>query len=138
MLFRSIAARFKKTEAMVASAKPTNRNPKTAHTDERCVPAVRSSFKTNVAPATVIRIPKAPAAVGVSFKNSQPNINARIGRTALSGPYTDKSAARKAAIIAKFPSASKTPPSKLSIQNEFGGRLHVIAAANVANGNIHP
>jgi hypothetical protein len=86
----------------------------------------------------VIKIPIAPAAFGVSLKNNQPKISARIGRIAFKGPNTDKSAARNAASMARLPSASKTPPSKLSIQNEFGGRVHVTAAASAAIGNIHP
>ena len=133
-----IAARFKKTAATVARANPSKRNPSTAQTDDRLSPACRSSFSTKQAPPTVTKIPHNPAAVGTSFKNSQPNNNARIGRIALSGPNTERSAARNAAIIARLPNASKTPPNKLSTQNELGGFVHVINAATSATGNINP
>jgi hypothetical protein len=86
----------------------------------------------------VIKIPIAPAAFGVSLKNNQPKISARIGRIAFKGPNTDKSAARNAASMARLPSASKTPPSKLSTQNEPGGRTHIAKEASSASGNISP
>ena len=133
-----VAARLRKTAATVASANPSNRNPSTAQTEDRLSPSCRSSFKTKQVPPTVIKIPTNPALVGTSFRNIHPNTNARIGRIAFSGPNTERSAARNAAIIARFPSASSTPPSKLSTQNELGGRTHVTHAATNATGNINP